>query len=243
MRKLYYINKILQYLGVELVKYNARNNQDLRKKQFFSQYHFDLVIDIGANIGGFRDELRQLGYNGIIHSVEPILSVYDILCTKSKEDALWKVHHCAVGDYDGEIEINISSNIHSSSVLDILDIHTNAEPASRYVKKEKAPIYKLDTLANQFSSFNQAFLKIDTQGFEYNVLLGASDVLKQSKAVQLELSLVPLYKNQKIAKDIIAFMDEHGFSLYAIEPGFANEKNGQQYQFDGVFVNRKMIEA
>jgi len=55
-------------------------------------------VDVGANIGGFRDELRELGYAGKIHSIEPIVSLYKVLEAKAKSDSLWILHNCALGD-------------------------------------------------------------------------------------------------------------------------------------------------
>jgi len=194
-------------------------------------------VDVGANIGGFRDELRELGYSGIIHSIEPIVSLYNVLEAKAKSDSSWVIHHCALGDQIKDIEINISSNLHSSSVLDILDEHTNAAPDSVYIEKQTVRQLTLDSLQSSFGSFDKIFLKIDTQGYEWNVLEGAKHFLKNVDALQLEMSMVPLYKDQKLFKEIFDFLVSNGFVLYEIEPGFSNPKDGQQYQVDCLFVN------
>lgn len=237
MRKLYYINQLLHTVGIELVKHNPRNNAALRRSLFLKKFKFDCVVDVGANIGGFRDELRELGYTGVIHSIEPIVSLYKVLEAKAKSDANWKLHHCALGDQIKDIEINISSNLHSSSVLDILDAHTQAAPDSAYVEKQPVKQLTLDSLQTSFGSFQNLFLKIDTQGYEWHVLEGAKEFLQHVDALQLEMSLVPLYKDQKLFKDIFDFLTSIGFELYEIEPGFSNPTDGQQYQVDCVFIN------
>lgn len=237
MRKLFYINKLLNSFGVELIKYNARNNSTLRRSLFLKKFNFDCVIDVGANIGGFRDELRELGYSGIIHSIEPIVSLYKILEDKAKSDPSWVLHNCALGDKDEDIEINISSNFHSSSVLDILDEHTLAAPDSVYVEKQKIKQLTLDNMSSSFGIFQKLFLKIDTQGYEWNVLEGATQFLSNVDALQLEMSMVPLYKDQKLFKEIFDYLTALGFELYEIEPGFSNPKDGRQYQVDCVFIN------
>ncbi|MFN5375166.1 MAG: FkbM family methyltransferase [Chitinophagaceae bacterium] len=237
MRKLHYINKLLHAFGIELVKYNPRNNSSLRRSLFLKKFKFDCVVDVGANIGGFRDELRELGYAGKIHSIEPIVSLYKVLEAKAKSDSLWILHNCALGDQIKDIEINISSNLHSSSVLAILDEHTNAAPDSVYIEKQTVRQLTLDAMQNSFGSFQKLFLKIDTQGYEWNVLEGARQFLNNVDVLQLEMSMVPLYKDQKLFKEIFDFLTSNGFELYEIEPGFSNPQDGQQYQIDCVFVN------
>jgi FkbM family methyltransferase len=192
---------------------------------------------VGANIGGFRDELRENGYNGIIHSIEPIFSLYKKLEVKSKSDSSWVLHNCALGDKNQEIEINISSNLHSSSVLDILDTHTTAAPDSIYVEKQRIRQLTLDAMRSSFGCFNKLFLKIDTQGYEWNVLNGAKQFLHDVDALQLEMSMIPLYKDQKLFKEIFDFLTTSGFELYEVEPGFSDPKDGRQYQVDCIFIN------
>ncbi len=52
-------------------------------------------------------------------------------------DPKWHVNpRCAIGDYDGEIEINISGNSVSSSVLPMMESHSSAAEGSAYVGVE-----------------------------------------------------------------------------------------------------------
>jgi FkbM family methyltransferase len=243
MRKLFYLNKVFSLFGLKLIKESPRSNSELRKTLFFNQNNFDCVIDIGANIGGFRDEVRSMGYNGLIFSFEPISELFNLLEIRKKSDEKWRVYKYAVGDKNDEIEINISSNLHSSSVLEILEEHTNAEPSSKYIQREKVEQIALDGFKSNFSKYSKIFLKIDTQGYEWNVLQGAKEFLKDVAVVQLEMSFVSLYKDQKLFNDIFTFLYHFGFEIYDVEPGFTNEVTGQQYQVDCVFVNRNHLRS
>ena len=85
----------------------------------------------------------------------------------------------------------------------------------------------------------KVFLKIDTQGFEREVLGGLSKNLRNIFAVQLELSIVPLYDNQELYKYFFSFFEENGFILWSLIPGFGNPTTGQLLQFDAIFVRNK----
>ena len=83
-------------------------------------------------------------------------------------------------------------------------------------------------------------LKIDTQGYEDRVLIGAAGVLDKLTALQVELSLVPLYAGQPLFDEMRKKIEMMGFVLFAIFPGYVHERTGQTLQIDGFFVRRDM---
>jgi FkbM family methyltransferase len=152
------IRKVTRSLGFDIVRYfpvpidqaKAINPQqkgaDFLKMLTYKQ--IDLVLDIGANKGQFASGLLEIGYRGNIVSFEPLSSAYEQLLESRKPYPQWSVFdRCAVGDAEGEIEINISQNSESSSVLPMLQAHLDAAPRSAYVDVEKAPIHRLDAIA------------------------------------------------------------------------------------------------
>ncbi len=56
-------------------------------RKVFDLYDVQAVIDIGANRGQYRDFLRlEVGYNGVIHSFEPVATLYDSLIERAHHD-------------------------------------------------------------------------------------------------------------------------------------------------------------
>lgn len=88
------------------------------------------------------------------------------------------------------------------------------------------------------SEVKNIYLKIDVQGFELEVLKGATAILSKVKVVQLEMSFVPMYKNGPLFGEILSFLDMIGFELYTIIPEFRNEISGRLLQADGIFVRK-----
>lgn len=203
-------------------------------------FGIDLVVDVGANTGQFSGELRGGGFSGHILSFEPLSAAYQILLKNSQGEDNWEVFpRCAIGDVDGEVMINVSENSVSSSILPMLNSHREAAPQSSYVMKENTPIFKLDSiLPRKIEGFNSILLKIDTQGFEWNVLDGAMNVLPQIKAVQMELSLIDLYEGQHLWLECIERLKNLGFALWSLQPAFTDHKTGQTLQFDGLFIRQ-----
>ena len=201
-------------------------------------HKIDLLFDVGANIGQYAMRKRTEGYKGRIVSFEPLPDAYETLLQKSKNDPLWTVHkRCAVGSKLGEAEINISQNSYSSSLFPMLQAHLSVAPDSAYIGKAKTDVITLDSVFESYrANSEKTFLKIDTQGFETEVLNGLSVNLRNIFAVQLELSIVPLYDNQDLYKYFFAFCEEKGFFLWSLIPGFYDASTGQLLQFDAIFV-------
>ena len=141
-----------------------------------------------------------------------------------------------IGEKEKEVELNISENSYSSSVLQILPTHVEAAPQSKYISKEMISIKRLDSLHEiNIDKFNKIFLKIDTQGYEEQALMGAEKILSKVEGIQMELSLQPLYKGQSTFTELYEKIKKLNFSLWDLRTGFKNIKTGQIYQVDGIF--------
>ena len=231
------IRKIFHSLGLEVHRLSPQSDPAFQLLKSLERFNIDLVFDVGANVGQFGSGLREFGFKGDLISFEPLSSAYNKLCNISKRDAKWRVHQrAAIGNYDGEIEINISNNSVSSSVLPMMEAHTSAALNSAYVGTEKVPIFRLDSVGLEYlTAFSRPFLKIDTQGIEWQVLDGASEILKHTQGVLCELSLVPLYEGQHLWMDMIHRLKSEGFTLWSIQKGFTDPRDGRTLQVDATF--------
>jgi FkbM family methyltransferase len=242
MNKLDLLNSLLHKFGFELMRYNKGTISILRRKAILEKYNVDLIIDVGANTGIYGKETRQFGFKGEIVSFEPVADAFEKLVKNTKNDLKWKAYNFALGSENGKQVINISANSHSSSILEILDAHTRVETTASYIGKQEIQINTLDSVFKDIKGkANEIFMKIDTQGFELNVLRGAVNSLSYIQTIQLEMSLRPLYARQPLCKDLMNFLDSHNYKLIDIEPGFADSKTGTLLQFDGIFRKSELI--
>jgi FkbM family methyltransferase len=208
-----------------------------RRTRLMKARDIDLVIDIGANIGQYATGQRKEGYSGQIVSFEPVTNAYKTLVEKAARDKFWKVHNLAVGEVDGTLEINVSHNLQSSSLLEMLPRHKKVLPESAYAHRESVEVKTLDTLLRDgYLKGDNAYLKIDAQGYEGKILDGATQTLTQKiVAVELELSLCHLYQGDVLMPEMIRRLLDMGFKMMSIDPGFTDESTGQLLQIDGVF--------
>lgn len=242
MQKIKLINKFLKKLNLELYKFSPRNNHLYRRSLILKSLGIDTVLDIGANIGGYGEELREFGYKEQIISFEPLKEIFNVLEKKCQVDRNWECYNYAIGNEDINKEINVSRNFVSSSFLNIEQKHQQVETSSKFVKTELCSVKPLAIVWSKFNLDDRnIFMKVDTQGFENEVLLGTGHYLNNIKAIQIELSLTKLYSGQKLFDDIYTLLVENGFYLSDVSPGFMDETTGEMLQFDGIFRNRNKL--
>jgi FkbM family methyltransferase len=232
------LKKMFRSLGLEIsfISNRAKPRYDFFK--LIEHFNVDMIYDIGANVGQFGSEMREVGFGGQIISFEPLPNEHSALREKASGDQKWIVNEqCAIGDVDDYVDINISGNSVSSSILPMADIHAQAASSSAYIDKVRVPIRRLDTASMPYRTLGEKyFIKIDTQGFEWQVLDGATDILKNAIGVQVELSLVHLYEGQKLWMDVISRLEKEGFALWMMHPGFTDPADKRLLQCDGTFI-------
>ena len=228
---------MLHRVGFELRRFSVEQSENARFISMLRTHNVNLIFDVGANAGQFGVLLREIGFDGKIISFEPLSDAREILLNISKNDPLWQIAlQTAIGEENGEIEIQIAGNSQSSSVLDMLDTHVRAAPDSKYIGKEKVALRTLDSIAPNYMDSNSiAFIKIDTQGYETQVMNGAKKLMSQIVGLQVEISLVPLYKGQCLFDEMLKKLKNDGFELWSISTVFSDPNTAQLLQVDATF--------
>lgn len=202
----------------------------------------DCVLDVGANAGHFGAELRERGYKGRIVSFEPVASVFERLNDRVRADPGWDAYRLGVGAEAGRLEISVSEADVFSSFKPISAYTAAKFTGARERSREQVQVTRLDQFLKEHVDYltptSKTYLKIDTQGFEKEVLVGAGKALASFAAVQLELPLRPLYEGQDDWLDMIAWMAERGFEVaMARENGF-DWQACRLLELDVVFTRR-----
>ncbi|MGA2721468.1 MAG: FkbM family methyltransferase [Bryobacteraceae bacterium] len=226
--------------GCDFLRYHPVHFCQLRRSKLIRTSGITCVVDVGANIGRYGRELRESGYSGRLVSFEPLSTPFQALARRAAKYKRWECMRMALGSHDGTASLNVAANRESSSILPMLRAHSDAAPNSRYVGIEEAPIRSLDSLAPVlFQPQDSIWLKLDVQGFEQQVLDGAEDLLGSVKAIEVELSLQPLYEGQTLYLPMIEFLLRRGYALVSVVPGFQDECTGRLLQFDGIFLREQ----
>jgi FkbM family methyltransferase len=239
------LRRLARSIGFDIFRFSPPSHPLARKKRMFEHHAYDMVLDVGANVGQFAQQLRRdIGFSKSISSFEPLSSAFASLRENAKSDPEWKVFNFALGDEEAKQEINIAGNSFSSSLLDMLPAHERSAPESKYVGREVIEIRTLDTLFNDLCKpDSRVYLKMDTQGFENRVLKGAKNSLAHIDTIEMEMSLVPLYREGLLFAEMCSLMSKNGFVLVGIESELCDPVSGQMLQVDGIFRHATSVTA
>jgi len=237
-------NRLGAPLGVQLVSAQTalRQYQDSQLGHLMPALrHFaiELVLDVGANVGQFASELLDHGYGGRIVSVEPLPDAHAALVAATARHPRWQAHErVALGADERTVTIQVAGNSVSSSVLPMLDRHVQLAPGSRPVQALPVRQTTLDAAFAAEAARVPTLLKIDTQGYERQVLAGGPRCLATVPLVLLELSAVPLYEGQWLWMEAIDWLQQQGFELWFLHPDFSDKATGRVLQYNGLFARR-----
>lgn len=198
------------------------------------------IIDIGANEGQFAFGIMKHLPDATIFSFEPLLSPYLKLNSNSKNTKI-KCYNLGIGDKNEIIEINHTKDgDFTSSILDIAEGHKRNFPNWTNTFKEKIEIITLDSFFNSNEIDENIYMKIDVQGYEDKVLLGADKSLSRIKFIQMETSYIELYKDQKLFDYFYKYLTNKGFNFCGIVDSIYDKYSGQPIYCDTLFINRNL---
>ena len=225
---------VLRRAGVDLVRYPQIPPQHI--SNYLRLLRIDTVLDVGANSGQYAMHLRRGGYQGRIISFEPGCKAFDALQKNARGDSLWICHKLALGDQDGELVLQIAEASEFSSFLPLTEWVLESDPNAQTRTEERVPVATLDTFWPTYNlGQSRVLLKLDTQGFERQILLGAARSLEHITGIQLELSLRTAYVGQPMIEEMLPLLRTLGFELFAVYEGFRQSNSTRLIELDGLF--------
>jgi FkbM family methyltransferase len=196
-------------------------------------------LDVGANTGGFAQELRRRGFAGSLISLEPRREAHAALTAAAAGVAGWHIAQpVALGAREGEAIIHIAGNEASSSLLPMLPRHEAGAPGSAYRGQQPVRVRRLDDVIAEMDIAENAPLamKIDTQGFEREVLIGAAKTLDRTAILMIEMSLTPLYAGAPSFEELYTDLIRQGWRCITLSPAFFDTIHREALQVDGLFL-------
>lgn len=188
---------------------------------FLLDNSINIVFDIGAYLGEFIDKILTKAPHCTIHAFEPSQTAFEALIKKYKCFDNVHVKNLACGAVPGKMKYFISNFVPTNSLLKP-NLKIYEELKHDRVDDFKS-ISELDIeviTINQYSKLNSIgeidLIKTDTQGYDYQVLLGAKDILKKVKFIVCELHFFPFYENEELFFKICEFLYSNNFYLYSL---------------------------
>ena len=210
-----------------------------RLAQLLERHAITLVIDVGANEGQYGERLRRHGYAGRIVSFEPGANAHEALTRRAQFDSRWDVApRMALGAAAGRAQLKTNNRSDMDSLLTTTVETREAFPKLEATGEETVEIVRLDAVLSDLVApvaDDRIFLKIDTQGYEDQVLTGAEKVIDRILGLQVEMSFFPLYEGEADYLAVLNKVHAFGYSPHLMIGGYFSRFLVRQLQIDGVF--------
>ena len=241
-------------------EYLAKFNRETVLKYLIKE-NAPIIFDIGANDGLSLEEFKTWWRNSIVHCFEPQEECLDILIKRSKsyKKSSVIINRTAVGEkaeenvdfYSHDINTGLSgfNKVNTDSIdsvyLNELKATNSDTKLNQYLNKlnreRLVDIIRLDDYMHKFEIDRINLLKIDTQGYEPEVLSGLGKRLGDVDVIVTELMFYDYYNRRLSFTDIENYLIPAGFQLYDISHIAKNPMNGRTDWVDVIYVNNQVI--
>jgi len=216
-KKFYKFNKMLVDLGLRGLGILNYENMYVSGENYLINLvcsYFDnfTCLDVGANIGEYSKKIKKKSKHSTVYSLEPHPQAFELL---QKESDIYKYIPFNIGlsNEDEKIEIYSPTTTASSHATLYREIFDSRVPQYSFL----VDLTTLDNFIESHSINRINLLKIDTEGHEYKVLLGASEALQKGLIDMIHFEFNSMNTASRIFfKDFYQLLEQ--FSLYRLLP-------------------------
>ena len=185
------------------------------------------VFDVGAYRGDFAKLCREVWPKARLTCFEVLPHRVKELKAWSAADGNTEVVECLLG---AEIRSAVAFNVNETASSVLNDTVPGAAPKNFY------PMRTVDEVIASSKARPPEFLKLDVQGYEYEVLSGAKKTLQDVEVILAEVNMLDLYKGARLVDELIALLRQNGFITYDICGFHRRPLDEALFQADFMFV-------
>ncbi len=192
------------------------------------------VVDVGANHGDFSRAVAALYPRAKVLLVEPLQNVRSDLERQCElKRGRWTIVPCALGSTKGTGTLYIDPKDDTiGSLLGFSDNYRLTNPLAVNHRSLECPLTTLDELCVEQGVAGIDLLKVDVEGFEFEVLNGGPRMLPKTQAVIIEISLIRRSGDQDVL-EMLARLRDYGFAIVNVIPSlFAKTEPWKPVEFN-----------
>lgn len=252
------IKKVFNAMGFDIVKHDTTpplTHIDKLSEVFdgiYRQIFKDstealTVFDVGAHRGESISRFKRMFGNATVHAFEPDRENFATIAEKFSGDKSVALNNCGIGNSNGTLKYfkYKKSDVGGFSKIDLDNTWTkirsqqhDTTPEDFNTASYEVDIKRLDDYIEENGIKKVNILKMDTQGFEDEVLKGCEKALRNNVIdyIELELIITGPYERTLSFKDIEDVLHPYGYKLYGIQKG-GNYFDKPILQFDLIFAS------
>ncbi|MEQ9303259.1 MAG: FkbM family methyltransferase [Marinoscillum sp.] len=198
-----------------------------------------LIFDVGANIGQTCERFREGFPDATIYAFEPFQEAFSLLENKFLNEDMVKPYHLGFGSEKARLNVVIDQKSHS-----VLNSFRNvAKPNKNRGEMEEVEVSTVDLFMKSIDFGYLDILKIDTEGWEVEVLKGAENILKERKvgAVYCECGFSENNNRNTYFSSICQFLESYEYFFYGLYGIRHNQFKRNTHYANALFVHKDKI--
>jgi FkbM family methyltransferase len=188
------------------------------------------ILDIGANVGQFYNEIKNIFPNSYYYLIEGSESCEVVLETLNVDYSI-----CLLSDSEKEVDFYIRKNEPRCTGNSIYRENTSFYDDDQILIEKK----QTKTLSNLLNNQKFDLIKIDVQGSEIDIINGGLDIIKEAKGILIEVSLMEYNQNAPTKEFVYEYMDNLGFKPVELIGNINHPLTYELIQQDILFLNKK----
>ena len=205
-----------------------------------------VVVDIGA--AGGVNEVSNLASLCEMHAVEPRDDSYQELIELNKQSPYLKSFSYS----EGLAKVAESRTLHVTRIPEASSLYSpNTSLVNRWrsdggfdvVSEVNIDCTTLEDMLRNAGVDYVDLIKIDTQGSELDILLGAGPYINKISIIKCEIEFVELYTGQPLFEDVVSELSKHGFRFVDFFDGGCvgqERENQKRIWADAIFMKKKL---
>ena len=215
-----FLSQQLYKIGYDLRKFNVAHIEGFLGFDLFHDINYLMggkplnVVDVGACNGEWATELADYLDSGINRYMgfEPDPRVFDELVQRvGRNSKIGQAENrmIAIGKVEETRKFNLMSSSSMNSLLELGKFGWGSK-----VSEIEVSVVTLDSQLDGAEEWD--ILKIDTQGFDFEVLKGATDLIQQSvfSFITLEVNFIEIYEEIPDFPELVQLMNKNGYDIF-----------------------------
>lgn len=197
---------------------------------------FDLVFDVGGNVGDFAEAAALAWPDAKVLSFEPLPQAAH--ASRQRSQGRWSVYELGISEYPDEVNLWWCVNQHSASTMQAPGTarreHFKIEDRHEVVRVHVDP---LDRYLTFIEGRQRVLVKVDVEGHEMHVLRGARQVLSLATTVICEVQQdASIFLGSPSPHAVDAELRRHGLEFAGLADAFGTSPPPRVLQFDGIWT-------
>lgn len=228
------VKSAFEMVGLELTRADRSPSRTLLGLRHLP---IQTIVDVGANTGQFARHISQFFPQAKLFCFEPLAEPFAALQSwATTQSGRVRAFNVALGAEDGEAQMfRHTEHSASSSLLATTEICNQLYPQTRAQDTVPVKLTTLDAALGDQTLVPEILVKLDTQGYERQVIAGAKETLRQARACIIEANLFKLYDHQPTFIELAVMLNELGFR-YAGNLEQTSAATGEVVYVDAVFL-------